>query len=503
MSDLVRQKEISRLFTEDHITFWQIVTNGFCAWSNLQLFQLFVLFVLWDGILRYSFYSKIDFELWLFVNRWHRIPTKFLSASLIIRRVASDVSFPSLTRNKFPRACRHIIKKRLLLLLRVPNAFRCHFWCGSWGWESFEKYSIFLLRDYSVDAICRHMIVYDCCTWRPLPKSQSLFFFFCKKQWFVIISPNKRHLDHVSNCSALKSSLDSSSSGFPPRKGRVVWRRWSVVLLCHLFLLKWVRSQGHVGCWKNNPCGTVDRYTSHVIFLMQFTPHNWCASHCIGSSVCMRATLHIHAIHGERLIVCCLCPRSVYLRVSLRLLPLLFPLILALTCIPSSIWTAPSETPAAPSHNEEYCPLAIHTRPTGCEPNVLDDFHYSETTEMIFQEESGDKDTEPLYLCDAELDDETIGKALSSPLFIQERGESADRRQAYHSLEESLLPAESFFAHSRTGRPVHELSSCSREKPKSRLRKRANQNSPWKTKSNFSLIVEQRFRNTSSRPIMT
>ena len=86
---------------------------------------------------------------------------------------------------------------------------------------------------------------------------------------------------------------------------------------------------------------------------------------------------------------------------------------------------------------------------------------------MIFQEESGDKDTEPSYLCDAELDDDTIGKALSSPLFIREIGESANRRQAYHSHEESLLPAQSFFAHSRTGRPVHELSSLSscKEKP--------------------------------------
>ena len=87
---------------------------------------------------------------------------------------------------------------------------------------------------------------------------------------------------------------------------------------------------------------------------------------------------------------------------------------------------------------------------------------------MIFQEESGDKDTEPSYLCDAELDDETIGKALSSPLFIQERREPAERRQAYHSYEESLLPAQYFFAHTRTGRPVHELSSLSsssREKP--------------------------------------
>ena len=82
----------------------------------------------------------------------------------------------------------------------------------------------------------------------------------------------------------------------------------------------------------------------------------------------------------------------------------------------------------------------------------------------------------PSYLFDAELDDETIGKALSSPLFIQEREEPADRRQAYHSYEESLLPARSFSVyHSRTGRPVHELSSlssCSRE----------NQVAKWKTK---------------------
>ena len=58
---------------------------------------------------------------------------------------------------------------------------------------------------------------------------------------------------------------------------------------------------------------------------------------------------------------------------------------------------------------------------------------------MIFLEESGETDTEPLYLRDAELDDETIWKALSSPLSIQEREEPADRRQSYHSHEESLL----------------------------------------------------------------
>ena len=76
---------------------------------------------------------------------------------------------------------------------------------------------------------------------------------------------------------------------------------------------------------------------------------------------------------------------------------------------------------------------------------------------MIFPEESGDKETEPSYLCDAELDDETIGKALSSPLFIQERGESADRRQAYHSYEESLLPAQSFSHTQERGDPCTNL----------------------------------------------
>ena len=86
---------------------------------------------------------------------------------------------------------------------------------------------------------------------------------------------------------------------------------------------------------------------------------------------------------------------------------------------------------------------------------------------MIFQEESGDKDSEPSHLCDAELDDETVGKALSSPLFIEEREEPANLRQAYHSHEESLLPAQSFFTHTRTGRPVHEPSSDLSQKRKS------------------------------------
>ena len=60
----------------------------------------------------------------------------------------------------------------------------------------------------------------------------------------------------------------------------------------------------------------------------------------------------------------------------------------------------------------------------------------------------------PSYLHDAELDNETMEKALSSPLFILEREEPANLRQAYHSHEESLLPAQSLFSHRSTERPV-------------------------------------------------
>ena len=83
------------------------------------------------------------------------------------------------------------------------------------------------------------------------------------------------------------------------------------------------------------------------------------------------------------------------------------------------MWLKPPRNKTAElTHNEEYCSVAIHNPLTGHEPNFLDNFDYSETSAAIFQDESGDVDTEPSYSCDAELDDEIIGKALSLPLFI-------------------------------------------------------------------------------------
>ena len=53
-----------------------------------------------------------------------------------------------------------------------------------------------------------------------------------------------------------------------------------------------------------------------------------------------------------------------------------------------------------------------------------------------------------------------MGRALSSPLFTQEREEPAGRRQAYHPLEESLVSSQPLsVGHVRTGRPVDEFSS--------------------------------------------
>ena len=121
--------------------------------------------------------------------------------------------------------------------------------------------------------------------------------------------------------------------------------------------------------------------------------------------------------------------------------------------------------------------MAIYHPPTGYEPNVLDDFHYSETSAMIFQDESSNLDTEPSYLCDAELDYETIGIAPSSPLLIQEREEPADRRQAYHTYEESLLPAQSFFHTHKNGETRTRTQFVSKMKVKSRNGERKNQDS--------------------------
>ena len=134
---------------------------------------------------------------------------------------------------------------------------------------------------------------------------------------------------------------------------------------------------------------------------------------------------------------------------------------------------------------------------------------------------SSDKDVVPSHLCDGTL---TMRKSGTSSLhhcsFRSEKNRRTER-QACRSFEESLSPAQSFFVcHSSTGRPVHELrpqSSRNREKPSREMenetirilfvrqkkqKKMSKSGFFWNDKkSRFSPVVEQRFRNTSSKSI--
>ena len=82
-------------------------------------------------------------------------------------------------------------------------------------------------------------------------------------------------------------------------------------------------------------------------------------------------------------------------------------------------------------------------------PSSSTDYHISETTEIFIQKSSSD--SRPSNLHESEISECTIGRALSSPLCTQERGEPASRTQAYHSPEESLLSCQSLYVgHVRT-----------------------------------------------------
>ena len=166
------------------------------------------------------------------------------------------------------------------------------------------------------------------------------------------------------------------------------------------------------------------------------------------------------------------------------------------------MWVGSERIHLCASANEESDSLVNNAPHTFYDPKFFDDYHFSETTELVLQESSSDRN-----LHDSEISDYTIGKALSTPLFTQEREEPA-RRQAYHSPEESLLSSQSLsVGHVRTVRPVDNFGSLisnARENPS-----RDSENEQVtillerQKKSKFSLVVEQRFGNTSSRHIMT
>ena len=96
--------------------------------------------------------------------------------------------------------------------------------------------------------------------------------------------------------------------------------------------------------------------------------------------------------------------------------------------------------------NEDLGTLAEYDPLTSYEPN---DYHISEAPEPYIQESPCENGS----LNNLEYDDVTIGMALSSPLFTQERAEDANRRRAYHSQDEGLSSSQSSSVGHRTGRP--------------------------------------------------
>ena len=101
------------------------------------------------------------------------------------------------------------------------------------------------------------------------------------------------------------------------------------------------------------------------------------------------------------------------------------------------MWVGSERSTLCASANEELGTLADNSPLTGYEPKFFDNHQISETTVIFIQESSSD--SRPSNLHDWEISDYTIGRALSSPLFTQEREDPASRRQAYHSADESIL----------------------------------------------------------------
>ena len=99
--------------------------------------------------------------------------------------------------------------------------------------------------------------------------------------------------------------------------------------------------------------------------------------------------------------------------------------------------------------------LLVNNAPlTGYEPQFFDYYHFSENTEIFIQEYYSD--SRPSNLHDSEISDYIIGRALSSPLFTQEREDAASRGHAYHSPDESSSSSPSSSVGHRTVRPIVE-----------------------------------------------
>ena len=219
---------------------------------------------------------------------------------------------------------------------------------------------------------------------------------------------------------------------------------------CSKIAYSWWQSAATDGRWK--------QFSSHVTFFS-------CLRSCVIICHTTLAQVFVRVISSMSHAPVCL----ISLGPSLRTLHLSLPSSTSSSWsfTSSSMWMLPEQDPLCTSPTEGFGPLVNNAPLTGYEPKFFDDYHFSETTEIFIQESSSD--TRPSYMHDTQISDDTIGRALSSPQFTQEREEPAGLRQACQSPEENVLSSQSLsVGHVRTGRPINELGSLSssvRENP--------------------------------------
>ena len=83
---------------------------------------------------------------------------------------------------------------------------------------------------------------------------------------------------------------------------------------------------------------------------------------------------------------------------------------------------------------------------------------------MIFQDESGDIDTEPSYSCDAELDDEIIEKRYVQHCSFRSEKNQRTGDKLVTLMKKVCCQLSPFSRTQVRGRPVYELSSCRKRK---------------------------------------
>ena len=222
---------------------------------------------------------------------------------------------------------------------------------------------------------------------------------------------------------------------------------------------------------------------------------------------CSAHSYHLHAIHDERLIVsrCFSVPRFVPFRVSLLHLALLFPLLLVL-------WREPL-LPRGQRQGKHTLRLRQMRSPAPWPNSLLSQVMSpssltTSTTRRLLKSPSGTNSATKTRCSDTCVTRNSTMRPSESAIFTTVRSGArriSGPKTSLSLFEESLLPSQSFFAHSRTGETRTNFVRQVRAAKKNQVAKRKTKQSEFSLKDKkkqFSLILEQIFRSTNLKPIL-